>query len=247
MLSAQSRHLMTLATSITVVCSPRPRVGRTLVARLLTDFFLINGRDVAAFDLNVEPELTQFLPSHAKTAKVGDIKGQMALFDRLIAEDATSKVVDLGPGAFEAFFSVAREIDFVGEARRRSIVPVILFMIAPDKSSADAYAMLRRQLPGATLVPVHNEAAGKAQHRDLFPAGGVASVPFHLPVLAPGLKKYIDKKPFSFAESSTSSMLGMPLDAQMELQRWMRRVFVEFREMELRIMLANLQSSLQNQ
>ena len=104
--------------------------------------------------------------------------------------------------------------------------------------------MLQRQLPGATLVPVHNEAGGKAQHRDLFPASSAASVPFHLSVLAPGLKKYIDKRPFSFVESSTSSMLGMPLDAQMELQRWMRRVFVEFRELELRIMLANLQSSL---
>ena len=123
---------MTLATSVTVVCSPRPRVGRTLVARLLVDFFLDNGREVRAFDLNVEPDLTQFLPGHAETAKVGDIKGQMALFDRLIAQDSTTKVIDLGPGAFETFFSVARDIDFAGEARRRSIAPVILFLIAPD-------------------------------------------------------------------------------------------------------------------
>ena len=242
----QSRDPIPLATSVTIVCSPRPRVGRTLVARLLTDFFLVNGRSVAAFDLNADAELTQYLPGHATVAEVGDIKGQMALFDRLITADGTSKVVDLGPGAFEAFFAVARKIDFVGEASRRSIAPVILFMIAPDKSSVDAYATLRRNFAQATLVPVHNEVAGRAQHRDKFPSVGAASVPLHIPALAPGLKKYIDKRPFSFADSSTASLLDVPLDIHMELQRWMRRVFVEFRELELRIMLANLQNSLQN-
>lgn len=238
---------MTFATSVTVICSPRPRLGRTLVARLLTDFFLVNGRDVAAFDLNAEPDLTQYLPGQAVAAEVGDINGRMALFDRLIAKDGTSKVVDLGSAAFATFFAVAREIDFVGEARRRSIAPVILFMIAPDKSSVDGYAMLQRQFERATLVPVHNEFAGKSQYRDKFPLTGGASVPLHIPVLAPGLKKYIDKRPFSFADSSTASLLDMPLDIHMELQRWMRRIFVEFRELELRIMLTNLQSSLQIQ
>ena len=235
------------ATSVTVVCSPRPRVGRTLVARLLTDFFLSNGRDVAAYDLNADADLAQFLPGHATAARIENIKGKMALFDRLIAEDGVTKVVDLGPGAFETFFAVAREIDFVGEAQRRSIAPVILFITAPDKSSIDAYVTLQRQFAGAAVVPVYNEAAGKLQHREMFPPIGGASVPIHIPVLAPGMKRYIDKRPFSFSDSNTTSMLDMPLDIHMELQRWVRRVFVEFRELELRIMLTNLQSSLHNQ
>jgi hypothetical protein len=237
----------TPATSVTVVCSPRPRVGRTLVARLLTDFQLTNGREVAAFDLNPDPDLTQFLPGYAAPAKIDNIQGKMALFDRLITADGVSKVIDLGPAAFQTFFEVAREIDFVGEARRRSIAPAILFMTAPDKSSIDAYVTLQRQFEGATVVPVHNEAAGKVQHRDLFPALSAAAVAFYIPVLAPGMKRYIEKRPFSFSDSNSTSMLDMPLDIHMELQRWMRRIFVEFRELELRMMLTNLQSSLHNQ
>jgi hypothetical protein len=32
----------------------------------------------------------------------------------------------------------------------------------------------------------------------------------------------------------------------LELQRWMRRIFVEFRELDLRILLADLQQRLRN-
>ncbi|MEI7804475.1 MAG: hypothetical protein WCI56_04020 [Hyphomicrobiales bacterium] len=237
----------TAATSVTVVCSPRPRVGRTLVARLLTDFYLTNGREVAAFDLNPDPDLTQFLPGYAVAAKIDNIKGKMALFDRLIASDGVSKVIDLGPNAFETFFEVAREIDFVGEAQRRSIAPAILFVTSPDRSAMDAYAKLQRHFDRTTIVPVHNEAAGKVQHRDMFPPIGGASVPIYLSVLAPGMKRYIDKRPFSFSDSNSTSMMDMPLDIHMEMQRWVRRIFVEFRELELRIMLTNLKSSLHNQ
>ena len=39
---------MSLRSSMTIVASPRPRVGKTLLARLLVDFHLHNGRPIAA-------------------------------------------------------------------------------------------------------------------------------------------------------------------------------------------------------
>ena len=39
-------------TPVFIVCSPLPRVGKTLVARLLVEFFVADERPVAAFDLN---------------------------------------------------------------------------------------------------------------------------------------------------------------------------------------------------
>jgi hypothetical protein len=38
--------------------------------------------------------------------------------------------------------------------------------------------------------------------------------------------------------------MHMPPDAHDELQRWLRRVYLEFRELDLRILLADLQSSI---
>ena len=96
---------MSFRSSITIVASPRPRVGKTLLARLLADFHLHEGRSVAAFDLNVgERTLVQFLPEKTTIATIRDINGQMALFDRLIADEDTSKVIDLGHELFEFFF-----------------------------------------------------------------------------------------------------------------------------------------------
>ena len=115
---------MSFRNSVTIVASPRPRVGKTLLARLLTDFHLHEGRSVAAFDLNAgEGTLAQFLPEYVTRSAIDDLKGQMALFDRLMAEDGTPKIVDLGRASFEPFFALASQFGFAEEARRRGIAP----------------------------------------------------------------------------------------------------------------------------
>ena len=239
---------MSFRNAVIIVASPRPRVGKTLIARLATDFYVHNGRSVDAFDLNSgEGTLTQFLPDHAATAEIGDIKGQMALFDRLIADDDVPKVVDLGVPMFEAFFTLAQQIGFAEEARKRSIAPVILYVIAPDKLSVDGYAAVHQRLPQAALSLVHNEMLGSAQHRDKYPLTDRGSVLLHIPALAPGLRKFIERPPFSFADSRIASRMDVPMDVSFEMQRWLRRVFLEFRELELRVMLADLQSTIQVQ
>ncbi len=233
-------------TPVYVVCSPRPRVGKTLLARLLIDFFLLDGRPVTAFDLNTdEPSLLDYVPGYTSTANIADIQGQMALFDRLIVDDKTAKIVDLGPASFDQFFAVMRQIDFVEEARRRSVEPVTLFMVDPDRASVQAYAGLQRRLAEMVLVPVHNEGVARGQGiRDKFPLSRAVSVPMQIPNLMPVLYRYIDKPPFSFADFRSTPPGDIPLDVYMELHRWMRRVFVEFRELELRLLLNDVQSSL---
>ena len=65
-----------------------------------------------------------------------------------------------------------------------------------------------------------------------------------LPVLAPGLRRYIEMPPFSFADSNMGNAVGIPLNAPIELQRWLRRIYLEFRALDLRILLADLQASI---
>jgi hypothetical protein len=237
--------VMSFRNSVTIVASPRPRVGKTLLARLLTDFHMHEGRTVAAFDLNAgEGTLAQFLPEHVITSAIGDIQGQMALFDRLVAGDDTTKIVDLGHESFETFFALADQIGFAEEARRRAIAPAILFVITPDRTSVDAYHSLRKRFPQATLAPVHNEIFGAAQHRDKYPISGSGAAQVRFPALAPGLRKYIEKPPFSFADAALANAKDIPVNAHIELQRWLRRIYLEFRELDLRILLADLQSSI---
>jgi hypothetical protein len=236
---------MSFRNSVTIVASPRPRVGKTLLARLLTDFNLQEGRAVAAFDLNAgEETLAQFLPEHVTRSAIDDIKGQMALFDRLIGDDGVTKIVDLGHASFEPFFALASQMGFAEEARSRGIAPVLLYPLTPDHTSVEAYRRLGSQLSEATLVPVHNEILGPAEYRDKYGLMGSATEVVRLPVLAPSLRKYVETPPFSFADSRLAVALDEPIDVNIELQRWLRRIYLEFRKLDLRVLLTDLKSSI---
>ena len=216
-----------------------------MVARLLTDFHLSENRKVVAFDLNSgEQTLSQFLPEQTVAASVRDVSGQMALFDRLVIDDDTTKIIDLGHESYESFFTLAHQIDFTEEARQRSIAVAILFMVTPDQTSVTAYRNLRERFARAMLVPLHNEMLGSAQHRDKYPISGGGALTVKLPALAPGLRKLIDDPPFSFANSNMGNATAIPLDAHTELQRWLRRIYLEFREVDLRLLLADLSTSI---
>lgn len=242
---AASGRAMSFRSSVIIVASPRPRVGKTLLARLLVDYHLSEGRPVKAFDLNAgEAALAQFLPEQATASAIGDVQGQMALFDFLVTADDTVKIVDVGYESFESFFDLAYRIGFADEARRRGIAPVILFLISPDRTSVDAYRGLRDRFPRATLSPVHNEMLGPGQHRDKFPTSGRGAAQLRFAALAPGLRKLIEKPPFSFSNAQLANAKNIPLDAHIELQRWLRKIYLEFRELDLRVLLADLQSSI---
>lgn len=236
---------MSLRNSVIVVASPRPRVGKTLLARLLVDYYLLEGHPVHAFDLNTgEGTLAQFLPQHVTVSTIADVQGQMALFDRLVSADDTVKIIDVGHEAFEAFFGLAERIDFADEARRRGIAVVVLFMISSDRTTADAYRKLGERLPRVTLTPVQNEMFGAGQMRDKFPPIGRGAALLRVPALAPGLRKHVELPPFSFSGPQLANAKNIPLDGHLELQRWLRRIYLEFRELDLRVLLADLQSSI---
>jgi len=60
-------------TPVYIICSPRPLVGKTLIARQLSEFLLLKNGTVAAFDINLkEPSLLEFLPDITETAEVDD-------------------------------------------------------------------------------------------------------------------------------------------------------------------------------
>src|SRR6266545_3092515 len=135
-------------TPVYIICSPRPLVGKTLLARLLSEFLLLKNGSVAAFDINLkDPSLVDYLPRITETADVIDTFGKMQLMDRLIVNDGVAKVIDLGFHAFDEFFKMTEEIGFMKEAVRRGVAPVILFVADTDRVSARGYPMLQQQIP----------------------------------------------------------------------------------------------------
>ena len=84
-------------TPVYIICSPRPLVGKTLIARLLSEFLLLKNGTVVSFDINLkEPSLLEYLPRTTETADVVDTFGKMQLMDRLIVDDGVAKVIEIG-------------------------------------------------------------------------------------------------------------------------------------------------------
>jgi len=222
-------------TPLYVVCSPCRGVGKTLVSRLLAEFYVVNDRPVAAFDLADEgPQLTDYLPGITTVADIADTRGQMTFFDRLIANDVGARIIDLSHRVFKNFFTVVQEIRFFEEARRHSIEPLILFIIDPDPKSAKAYAVLRDQLSQASLLPVRNRIeAAAVSYGDAPSKINRAPTSLDIPLLDFSLRALMDRQSFSFSGFSRASPTDLPVSVTHELSRWVERVFFQFRKLEL--------------
>src|SRR6266851_4240164 len=216
-------------TPVYIICSPRPLVGKTLIARLLSEFLLLKDGTVAAFDINLkEPSLLDYLPAITETAEVDDTFGKMALMDRLIVNDALAKVIDLGFHAFDEFFKMSEEIGFMKEAARRNVAPVIMFMADIDRTSARGHEMLRQQVPPANLFTIDNEYIVRGELPEDMADGHVLP----LTALPLFLKTYIDRLTFSFTD-----YLRQDRNSATELHQWIRNNYIAIRDLELELIL----------
>ena len=215
-------------TPVYIVCSPRPLVGKTLLARLLSEFLLLKDGTVSSFDINLkEPSLLEYLPRLTETADVMDTFGKMQLMDRLIVHDGVAKVIDLGFHAFDEFFKMTNEIGFLKEATRRSVAPIVLFVADTDRVSARAYPTLREQIPLKTLITVDNEYVVRGELPEAMGAGRV----LRITALPSFLKTYVGRLNFSFTD-----YLRNERDSSTELHQWIRRNYISFRELEFSLL-----------
>lgn len=230
-------------TPVFIVTSSRPRVGKTLVARALTEYFCAQSRPVQAFDVNPgEFKLIDHLPAYTAAGSITDTRGEMALFDQLVLGDEVAKVVDLSHLMFDRFFAVMQQIDFATELRRRAVALMVLFLADPDERARQGYAMLLGRFRNLPVVPLFNEHVPQIAHcRAAFPPTRLGGEPIDIPALTPVVRSVVDRRNFSFVAYAQNSN-----DPTSELYEWMRRVFVSFRELEVRLLLGGITPQLRH-
>lgn len=168
-------------TFIYLVCSPQGRVGKTLTARLLIDYYLSSDRFPLAFDTNhFDPGLAPVFPNETNVVDLTSTRGQMELFDRLVEPDQVPKVVDLWHVSYESFFRQAQELEFFEEAWRRGIEPIVVLLTDDRERFVQEVKSLSMQWRGLKIVLVHDEALTR------LPDEVVYAKPFRLahPIMA---------------------------------------------------------------
>ena len=182
-----------------------------------------------------DPTLAKRFPGIVIPIDIGETSGKMQLFDRLLAHDLTTKVIDLGCGQFAQFFAVMREIDFVTEARQRLIEPVVLFVADPQTATVRTYDELRRQFETTTFLPVHNQAVSITFTKEDFPPTRTEYGVIRVPRLSPLVRRVIDWPNFSFGP-----YMDEQPDGPTQVHQWICPIVTKFRELELQLLMGRL-------
>jgi hypothetical protein len=233
-------------TPVFIIASPRPRSGKTFLARLLVEFLSLDGGSVRAFDLGTGSDTLQdYLPGVTLAADIGDVQGQMTLFDRVIIGDTIAKVVDLGSSSYRQFFGLVEEVGLIAEMQRRAVEPIVLFAADQHPATAEAYENLHYRFRDMLVVPVFNEAIALEQVlRERFPVRRAAAMPLRISYLTAELKAQADRQSRCFADFHTELPSDIPSRLAAELRAWTCQAFLEFRELQLRLLLESLRTSL---
>lgn len=205
-----------MATSPTVhiICSDQHRNGKTLLARVLVDFLMLDGRDPFCIDTDApDGPLRSFFPGRTALADFAAIKGQMKLFDTILASPGRDYVIDLPARHTESFFHTARDLDFFAECAKTGFRVFVFFVVDNSFASLKAAYALQREKGIDLFIPVRNMLV-----RSHWPENeGALTLPF----LAAPIASAISNRRFSLREFVNGDPQGLSPDMVPQLQAFL--------------------------
>jgi hypothetical protein len=211
--------------TIYIVCSDRHRNGKTLLARVLVDYLLIEKRDPFVIDAG-------------RTALVdfSQIQGQMKLFDTIMGSPGRDYVIDLPAPQTENFYATYRQLDFHLEATHAGFQVVVFFIVDKDYSSLKVSEGIQRQVAPALFIPVRNMQIGSA----LVPRGDTLSI--DIPELDREVMSLIEVRYFSLRNFILGDEGNMPAPLSRKLKIFLLEMMTALRDIQPAMTLARLRA-----
>lgn len=253
--TAQARDIGTTArpSVAAVVTSLHSRTGKTLLARVLADYFVLSGRRPLVFDTDpAERTLHASFPSDTTVIDLADVRDQMVLFDTLAMRSPDARVVDVSHHVYRRFFRVMQESHFVAEARQRAVEPIIFYIADRKPDAYEEGVALRGRFATSGFVLVENAHVGRIKEQTRLSTGYQAlmthDLQMTLPLLPPELSDTLDEsglslsaivsQPLSRGENGPRRPDDLSFEDRMTLRNWLVAVFRDIhrlmREIETR-------------
>jgi hypothetical protein len=216
-----------------IVASMRARSGKTLLARLLAEHFILGGTRPAVFDTDpVEAPLLARFPEDSIAFDLDRVTDQMALFDALAAPGENSRVVDLSHQTFKKFFDVMLDSEFIEEARNNGIEPVVFYIPGTDRESFALARELREGLrEDCRLVFVENAFLGEIKSSiregEDFRSLSQTKLGMLMPALDQLCMEVIDEPGFSISEFMRPPAIEMSEDMRELIRSWLVKTLAE--------------------
>lgn len=211
--------------TVHIVCSDQHRNGKTLLARLLVDYLLLDNRDPFIVDTDApDGPLRNFFPGRTTLADFAAIKGQMKLFDTILAAPGRDYVIDLPARHTENFFHTARDLDFFAACKEQGFRIFVFYMVDNTFTSLKAAQTLQRDKSIDLFVAVRNGQVGSTWPED----DGALTLPF----LPAPVASAIANRRFSLREFVQGDPQGLDSAMVLQLQNFMLEVLNSFHNLE---------------
>jgi len=140
---------------VVIVGADKGGVGKTMVARVLMDWFRAQGMDARAFDTQAPGGvLRRFFPAKTDIVDLAASDGQMAVFDTLNRSAVT--VLDLAAGLLSPTLRMLRETGFVSMVAEGRANIAVLHVVSSSVASLAEVSAIAGAVEGLKLFVVTN-------------------------------------------------------------------------------------------
>jgi len=228
-----------------IVTSLHARSGKTLLARVLAEHFILAGSKPLIYDTDaIERRLCACFPYDAVVLDIGRVRDQMALFDTLARPFPADRIVDVSHQSSAKFFDLMCDTDFIAETKANQVTPVVLYIVDRDRDSFEEAMRLRECLVDCPFVLVENEflprPSAATRQGSAYRALETHQLRISMPALDPALADVIDD-----AGLSLSALMRQPLsrdnrprqggelsfDARADLRAWLIKLLRDVHHM----------------
>jgi hypothetical protein len=215
-----------------IVASSRARSGKTLLARLLAENFILGGQRPTIFDTDaVAAPLVARYPDDALALDIDRVTDQMALFDGLSAPADNSRIVDVTHGSFRKFFDLMLETDYIREARANDVEPVIFYIAGTDHETFEQAAELKFRAGNCPFVFVENAVLGEIKQsiRSSEEFRALAELPTRMviPALDSFFMEVIEEPDISLSEFMREPTMKMSPETRGAIRSWLVKSLAE--------------------
>ena len=220
---------------IVIVCSDRHRNGKTLLARVLVEFLLLQGSDPFVLDLG-QPDggVRDYFPGRTALVDFAHVSGQMKVFDTILEGPGRDYVIDVATSQLARFCEAMGDLEFRQAAKAAGFNIVVLFIVDAARESLRSAAAVEELLSPDLFVPVANRFVGTSLPE------GIDSLTLTMERLDPQLQALVSERRFSFRAFLLGEVSAVPLRLRPSLKSFLQELTSGFREFEPSLSLLKL-------
>lgn len=230
---------------IHIVCSDQTRNGKTLFARLLTDFLLVQGGTPFVVDLDAPTGgICDYYPDCSEVYDIASVAGQMELFDWILATPGRDYVLDVPARYLDKFFTVMDDINFLEGAGEQGFEINVFYLVEGSIKSLTTAQMVHDNFTVDRFFVVRHEAMdedlrdfGKLSiFNEIIGQGQVV-----LPELDRQVLDAIETEGFSFGDFIAGEESDLDAKTQFKLASFLKEAIAGIQRIKRRIDIGHLQ------